>query len=83
MRLVVLCQVSKKNLIMPGKRENCRPNPRPAPTFAIFKWITLHELLSLSVGTAYKIVHNDLGYSKVGCRWVPKMSGHKRDKEQM
>ncbi|BFZ25935.1 hypothetical protein BsWGS_28974 [Bradybaena similaris] len=29
--------------------------------------------LSLSVGTAHKIVHNDLGYSKVSCRWVPKM----------
>ena len=29
--------------------------------------------LSLSVGTAHKIVHDDLGYSKVSCRWVPKM----------
>ncbi|XP_076445767.1 protein GVQW3-like [Babylonia areolata] len=28
--------------------------------------------LSLSVGTAHKIVHDDLGYSKVSCRWVPK-----------
>jgi len=26
---------------MPGKRENHRPNPRPAPTFAIFKVTTL------------------------------------------
>ena len=35
--------------------------------------------LSLSVGTAHKIVHNDLGYSKVSCWWVPKMltSEHK------
>ena len=29
--------------------------------------------LSLSVGTAHKIVHDDLAYSKVSCRWVPKM----------
>ncbi|XP_042150143.1 histone-lysine N-methyltransferase SETMAR-like, partial [Ixodes scapularis] len=29
--------------------------------------------LSLSVGTAHKIVHDDLGYSKVSSRWVPKM----------
>ena len=29
--------------------------------------------LSLSVGTARKILHDDLGYLKVSCRWVPKM----------
>ena len=29
--------------------------------------------LSLSLGTAHKIVHDDLGYSKVSCRRVPKM----------
>ena len=29
--------------------------------------------LSLSVETAHKIVHDDLGYSKVSCWWVPKM----------
>ncbi|CAH8530202.1 unnamed protein product [Dicrocoelium dendriticum] len=29
--------------------------------------------LSFSVERAHKIVHDDLGYSKVSCRWVPKM----------
>ena len=29
--------------------------------------------LRLSVGTAHKIVHDDLGYSKVSCRWMSKM----------
>ena len=29
--------------------------------------------LSLSVGTEHKIVHDDLGYSKVSCWWDPKM----------
>ncbi|BFZ23541.1 hypothetical protein BsWGS_26580 [Bradybaena similaris] len=29
--------------------------------------------LSLSIGTAHKIFHDDLGYSKVSCRLVPKM----------
>ena len=29
--------------------------------------------LSLSVGIAHKFVHDDLGYSKVSCWWVPKM----------
>jgi len=41
MRLVVLRAVTGRmqnslNLIMPGKRENRRPNPKPAPNFAIF-----------------------------------------------
>ena len=30
--------------------------------------------LSISVGTAQKIVHDDLGYSNVSCRWVPVQS---------
>ena len=36
--------------------------------------------LSSSVGTAQKIVHDDLGYSKVSCQWVSKMltAEHKR-----
>ena len=29
--------------------------------------------LRLYVGTAHKIAHDDLDYSKVSCRWVPKM----------
>ncbi|CAN7949525.1 unnamed protein product [Ixodes pacificus] len=39
--------------------------------------------LSLSVGTAHKIVHDDLGYSKVSSRWVPKMltAKHKQRRE--
>ena len=29
--------------------------------------------LDVSIGTVHKILHDDLGYSKVSCRWVPKM----------
>lgn len=31
------------------------------------------ESLDVSIGTVHKILHDDLGYSKVSCRWVPKM----------
>ncbi|XP_067947100.1 histone-lysine N-methyltransferase SETMAR-like [Watersipora subatra] len=31
------------------------------------------ESLSISIGTVHSILHEDLGYSKVCCRWVPKM----------
>jgi len=29
--------------------------------------------LNISVRIAHEIIHKDLGYSKVSCRWVPKM----------
>ncbi|XP_067950332.1 histone-lysine N-methyltransferase SETMAR-like [Watersipora subatra] len=31
------------------------------------------ESLSISIRTVHSILHEDLGYSKVCCRWVPKM----------
>ena len=40
------------------------------------KWVTtegISEQQKISVGTAYKIVHDDLAFSKVGFHWVPKM----------
>ena len=35
--------------------------------------IAMALTLSISVAAAHKIVHDDLGYSKVSCRWMPKM----------
>ena len=32
----------------------------------------ISEQLGISVGTAHKIVHVDLSFYKVGCRWVPR-----------
>ena len=36
--------------------------------------VTVDEIartLSISVGTGHKIAHDDPGYSKVSCRWMP------------
>ena len=33
----------------------------------------ISESLAISIGTVTSIMHDDLGYSKVSCRWVPKM----------
>ena len=38
--------------------------------------VTVNDIartLSLSIGTAHKVFHDDLGYSKVSCRWMPKL----------
>ena len=31
------------------------------------------HILNISVGIAHEIIHKNRGYSKVSCRWVPKM----------
>ena len=39
------------------------------------RWITVSEVaahLDISYGSAYAILHNDLGYRKVCARWVAK-----------
>ena len=44
--------------------------------------VTVNDIarrLSLCVRTAHKIVHDDFGYSKVSCRWVPKMLAPNRN----
>jgi len=44
-----------------------------------WQWITLHGF-ELICWDSIQIVHDDLGYSKISCRRVPKMSGQKRQR---
>jgi hypothetical protein len=41
--------------------------------------------LDISIGSAYAIMHDDLGYRKVCARWVPKelTVEHKRQREEV
>ena len=72
-------QSNIKNEDRPGRPTEVRP-PKVIESVNDLiqsdKRVTVDDIartLSLSVGTEQKLFHDDLGYLKVSCRWVPKM----------
>ena len=43
---------------------------------------TAHSL-NISVGIAHEIIHEDLGYPKVSCSWVPKMLSQEHEQKRV